>query len=64
LIWVSYFASQVSEPKIVELLESIGIIISAAEVSNILIKEQGPLHEEKAEIVRAALGEFSLAADG
>jgi hypothetical protein len=55
LIWVIYFASQVSEPKIVELLESVGIIISAAEVSNILIKEQGPLQEEKAEIVRAGL---------
>jgi hypothetical protein len=55
LIWVLYFAAQVSEPKIVELLDSVGIIISEAEVSNILIKEQGPLHEEKAEIVRAGL---------
>lgn len=55
LIWVLYFAAQVSEPKIVELLRSIGIIISEAAVSNILIKEQGALDEEKAEIVRAGL---------
>jgi hypothetical protein len=55
LIWVLYFASQVSEPKIVELLRSVGIIISEAAVSNILIKEQGALDEEKAEIVRAGL---------
>jgi len=55
LIWVLYFASQVSEPKIVELLRSVGIIISEAAVSNILIKGQGSLHEEKAEIVRAGL---------
>lgn len=54
-VWVQYFAAQVSEPKIVELLGSAGIIISEAEVSNLLIKQQAPLHEEKAEIVRAGL---------
>jgi Transposase IS66 family len=54
-IWVLYFAVQVSEPKIVELLFSAGIRISGAEVSNLLIKEQESLHEEKAEIVHAGL---------
>ena len=54
-VWVEYFAAQVSEPKIVELLGSAGMSISAAEVSNLLIKQQEPLHEEKAEIVRAGL---------
>lgn len=54
-IWVHYFAAQVSEPKIVELLRSVGISISEAAVSNLLIKEQGALDEEKAEIVRAGL---------
>jgi hypothetical protein len=54
-VWVEYFVAQVSEPKIVELLGSAGIIISAAEVSNLLIKQQEPLHAEKAEIVRAGL---------
>jgi hypothetical protein len=53
-IWVLYFAVQVSEPKIVELLFSAGIRISGAEVSNLLIKEQEPL-QEKAEIVQAGL---------
>ncbi len=55
LIWVLYFASQVSEPKIVELLRSISIWISEGEVSNLLIKEQEGLHREKDEIVRAGL---------
>jgi hypothetical protein len=54
-IWVLYFAVQVSEPKIVELLFSAGICISGAEVSKLLIKEQESLHEEKAEIVHAGL---------
>lgn len=55
LIWVMYFASQVSEPKIVEFLESLGIIISAAQISNLLIKQQGMMHEEKSAIVEAGL---------
>ncbi len=55
LIWVLYFASQVSEPKIVELLRSISISISEGEVSNLLIKEQEGLHREKDEIVQAGL---------
>lgn len=54
-VWVQYFAAQVSEPKIVELLASAGIIISEAAVSNLLIKQQKSLDEEKAEIVRAGL---------
>lgn len=54
-IWVLYFAAQVSEPKIVELLVSAGISISQGEVSHLLIKHQEVLHEEKAEIVRAGL---------
>src|SRR5712691_7185127 len=54
-VWVLYFAAQVSEPKIVELLASAGIIISEAKVSNLLTKQQEPLHEEKAAIVRAGL---------
>jgi hypothetical protein len=54
-VWVEYCAAQVSEPKIVELLGSAGIIIAAAEVSNLLIKQQEPLHEEQAESVRAGL---------
>jgi hypothetical protein len=55
LIGVLYFASQVSQPKIVELLESVGVFISEGQVSNLLIKGQSSLHEEKDEIVRAGL---------
>ena len=54
-IWVRYFAAQVSEPKVVELLKVAGISISGAEVSNLWIKEQERLHQEKAEIVQAGL---------
>jgi hypothetical protein len=54
-VWGEYFAAHVSEPKSVELLGSAGISIAAAEVSNLLIKQQEPLHEEKAEIVRAGV---------
>ena len=53
LVWVLYFASQVSEPKIVEWLRSVGIWISEGEVSNLLIKDQAAWHQEKAEICRA-----------
>lgn len=55
LIWVLYFASQVSQPKIVELLESVGVFISEGQVSNLLIKEQSALHQEKDEIIEAGL---------
>jgi hypothetical protein len=55
LVWVLYFASQVSEPKIVELLRSLSISISEGEVSNLLIKEQDEWHREKDEIVQAGL---------
>jgi hypothetical protein len=55
LIWVLYFAAQVSEPKIIELLESVGISISKAEVSNLLIKQPEPLGEERAQRVQAGL---------
>jgi hypothetical protein len=55
LVWVLYFASQVSEPKIVELLTSVGIWISEGEVSNLLIKDQAAWHQEKAEVCRAGL---------
>ncbi len=55
LILNLYFASQVSQPKIVELLESVGVFISEGQVSNLLIKEQSALHEEKDEIIEAGL---------
>ncbi|MGP8330351.1 MAG: hypothetical protein ACT6FF_08560, partial [Methanosarcinaceae archaeon] len=45
----------ISEPKILALLTNFGIDISAGSVSNILIKDKEPFHEEKTEIVNAGL---------
>jgi len=56
LVLVLYFASQVSEPKILELLRSLGVHISDGGLSNLLIKDQEALHAEKAAIVEAGLG--------
>jgi hypothetical protein len=55
LVLVLYFASHVSEPKILELLRSIGVQISDGQVSNLLIKDQDALHAEKVAIVEAGL---------
>jgi Transposase IS66 family len=52
---VLYFGSNMSEPKIAELLRSIGVEISDGEMSNLLIKEQGTFHEEKDSLFEAGL---------
>lgn len=55
--WVIALYSQggMSEPKILELFQTIGIHISAGQISQMLIKEQEVFHAEKREIVRAGL---------
>jgi len=55
LILVWSFASQMSARKIGELLGSVGIQISAGQVSHFLTKDHEPLHAEKAAIVDAGL---------
>src|SRR2546421_2269685 len=50
-----YYAAGMSEPKILELLHTIGLHISAGEVSDLLIKDQEPFHAEQAAVVRAGL---------
>lgn len=50
-----YYASGMTEPKIVEFLGHIGIIISAGQVSNLLIKGQEQWHEEKDAVWQAGL---------
>lgn len=55
LVWIWYFASQMSEGKIAELLHHTGIQISEGQISNILIKQQPGLHTEKVAIAEAAL---------
>lgn len=55
LALVLYFGSNMSEPKIAELLRSMGVQISDGEVSNLLIKEQGAFREEKDALFGAGL---------
>jgi hypothetical protein len=50
-----YFSGRMSEPKILEVLHTIGMHISAGELSDMLIKDQGVFHQERAQIVEAGL---------
>jgi hypothetical protein len=50
-----YFSGRMSEPKILEVLHTIGMSISAGELSDLLIKDQEPFHQERAQIVEAGL---------
>jgi hypothetical protein len=49
------FGANVSEPKIVELYRNVGVVISAGQVSNFLIKDQELFHTEKAAVHQAGL---------
>lgn len=51
-----YYGGGMSEAKIRDLYENIGVQISAGEVSNLLIKGQEPFHAEKDEVCEAGLG--------
>jgi regulator of replication initiation timing len=55
LILTLKHSSNMSESKIHEFLESIGIYISPATISRILTKNNDVFHQEKADIVRAGL---------
>lgn len=50
-----YWVANVSEPKILEVLRSRGIIVSAGQLSNILTHQTEKFHEEKQEVHRAGL---------
>jgi regulator of replication initiation timing len=50
-----YYAAGMSEPKILELLQTVGMHISAGQLSDFLIKDQGVFHAERAAVVRAGL---------
>src|SRR5438105_2799331 len=50
-----YYAGGMSEPKIHELLQTVGIHISAGQVSDLLIQDQQQFHSESAAVVRAGL---------
>jgi hypothetical protein len=51
-----YFGGGMSEPKIRELYENMGVQISAGQLSNLLIKGQEAFHAEKEEVCEAGLG--------
>jgi Transposase IS66 family len=55
--WVlaMYYGGQMSEPKMLEFLQTAGMHISAGELSDMLIKDQDLFHAEKAAVVQAGL---------
>lgn len=55
LIYTQKHVSNMSEPKIEEFLETVGIYISPATISRTLTKNNEPFHQEKADIVEAGL---------
>jgi regulator of replication initiation timing len=50
-----YSAGQMSEPKILEVLHTVGLCISAGQLSDLLIKDQEPFHVESAKVLQAGL---------
>jgi Transposase IS66 family len=50
-----YHAAGMSEPKILELLHTVGLHISAGQLSDFLIKDQEQFHAESAAVVQAGL---------
>ena len=55
LALVFYYGAQMSEPKVVELLRSVGVRISDGQMSNLLIKDQAAFHAEKDALYEAGL---------
>ncbi len=50
-----YYAGGMSEPKILELLQTVGLSMSTGQLSGILIKDQEQFHAESAEVLQAGL---------
>ena len=50
-----YFEANVSQPKILELFADVGILISAGQLSNFLIKKQYSFHDEKDALYKAGI---------
>ena len=59
LIITLYYGSEMTEPKIVEFLQNVGVLISAGQVSNLLIKKNESWHQEKNDIYLAGLASSS-----
>jgi hypothetical protein len=54
-VLVMYYGGQMSEPKLLEVLQTAGLQMSAGQLSNMLIKDQEPFHQECAQILEAGL---------
>src|SRR5947209_3014512 len=50
-----YYADGMSEPKILDFLQTVGMSISARQLSDFLVKDQGLFHAESAAVVKAGL---------
>jgi len=50
-----YYADGMSEPKILDLLQTVGLLISAGQISDLLIKGQEQFHAERAHVLQAGL---------
>lgn len=59
LVLTLYYAGQMTEPKIAELLAYLGILISDGQISNLVIKGHDDWHEEKEAVWRAGLASTS-----
>ena len=55
LALVFYFASQMTEPKILAFFEHVGVQISPGQISNLLLKGHASFHQEKDALYEAAL---------
>ncbi len=54
-----YYADGMSEPKILDFLQTVGLLISAGQLSDLLIKDQGQFHTEGADVLQAGLSSSS-----
>jgi hypothetical protein len=59
LVLTLYYGSEMTEPKIVEFLHNVGVLISEGQLSNLLIKKNESWHQEKRDIYRAGLASGS-----
>src|SRR5713226_8257747 len=50
-----YYADGMSEPKILDLLQTVGMLISAGQLSGMLVKDQEQFHAERAHVLQAGL---------
>src|SRR5438874_9880223 len=57
-----YYADGMSEPKILDLLQTVGMSISAGQLSDMLIKDQEQFHAEQAHVLQAGLSSSRLLA--